>query len=95
MAKKCPVCNSRKGVREFLYGMPVKEPDYGRYLLGGCCISDDMPDYRCLKCGTDFYKDSSKLISRFQSDGSGINFQCRSCKEWVASISEIDWHICN
>jgi hypothetical protein len=58
--KKCPVCNSKEGVREYLYGMPSEEPDPTKFVTGGCCFSDDMPDYKCISCQTDFYKGSAK-----------------------------------
>lgn len=74
MRKKCPVCNSIDGVREYLYGMPSEEPDPAKYVIGGCCPSDEMPDYKCLKCSTDFYSDSKKNHHRFMStDSSGLS----------------------
>jgi hypothetical protein len=95
MRKNCPVCHSPEGVREFLYGMPSEEPDPSRYVLGGCTFSEDAPDYRCIKCATDFYKDSKKFHNRFISDGWGISFQCKVCKSWIPALSEIDWHECS
>ncbi|GEM_PF-1451768 len=92
--KKCPVCNSLDGVREFIYGMPSQEPDASKYVLDGCTISDDMPDYRCINCATDFYKGNNKFHNRFISDGSGISFLCKGCKEWIPALAEIDWHTC-
>jgi hypothetical protein len=89
--KKCPTCNSSDGVREFLYGMPSEEPDPGKYVLGGCCFSEDMPDYRCTKCATDFYKDGDKYHNRFISDGTGISWQCKECNEWFPAL---DSHKC-
>ena len=94
MKKKCPVCNSIDGVREFIYGMPSEEPDATKYVLGGCCISDDMPDYKCIKCATDFYKDNDKFHNRFISDGSGISFQCKDCKGWFGIVDGTDSHQC-
>ncbi len=82
------------GVREFVYGMPSEEPDATKYVLGGCCISDDMPDYKCIKCATDFYRDSDKFYNRFISDGSGISFQCKECKEWIAILDGPESHEC-
>ena len=32
--KKCPVCNSIDGVREYLYGMPMEEPDPRMFVVG-------------------------------------------------------------
>jgi len=71
--KNCPVCKSSDGVREYLYGMPIQPVDESRYVLGGCVIFDDMPDYKCLNCSTAFYKDSDEYQNRFIDDGSGIN----------------------
>jgi hypothetical protein len=95
MKKKCPVCDSLDGVREFIYGMPSDEPDPTKYILGGCSYSEDMPDFRCIKCAADFYKKGNQFHNRFISDGSGINFLCKSCKEWIPAIDEIDWHECD
>jgi hypothetical protein len=92
--KKCPVCDSLSGVREFIYGMPDNEPDASRYVLGGCIITDEMPDYRCLNCAIDFYKSNDEFHNRFVSDGTGIFFVCKDCKELISAISEIDWHEC-
>jgi hypothetical protein len=30
--------------------MPMGEPDYDIYTLGGCVIFDDMPKYECIEC---------------------------------------------
>jgi len=46
--KKCPVCKSAEGVRRYLYGMPSEEPDPAKFVIGGCLVSDDMPDYKCI-----------------------------------------------
>lgn len=95
MTKKCPVCNSKEGVREYLYGLPMDQPDAGKYVLGGCCISEDMPNYKCIKCFTDFYIDSDKFHNRFISDSSvGIIFLCKECEEWFPLIDGIDAHDC-
>jgi hypothetical protein len=76
--KKCPVCQSTDGVREIIYGMPDGEPDESKYLLGGCLVSDDMPDYKCINCNTSFYKGSDRLRNRFIDDGSGITIISKS-----------------
>jgi hypothetical protein len=49
--KRCPECLSETAIRIILYGMPMGEPDYAIYSLGGCCIFDDMPKYECIECG--------------------------------------------
>lgn len=74
--------------------MPSEEPDPAKYVIGGCLVSDDMPDYKCIACSTDFYKDSEKYHNRFISDGSGINFKCPECEEWFAVIDGSIKHEC-
>ena len=93
--KPCPICNSAVGVREYIYGMPSEEPDSSRFVLGGCCEWEDAPDYKCITCATDFYRDNDQFHNKFISDGSGIDFQCRKCQEWIPTISELDWHECS
>ena len=92
--KKCPVCKTNEGVREYLYGMPSEEPDPAKYVIGGCLVSDGMPDYKCITCSTDFYKDSEKYHNRFISDGSGINLKCPDCEEWFPAIGGSIKHEC-
>ena len=82
---------SDTGIRIIFYGLPMEEPDTAIYTIGGCVISDDMPDYRCIKCATDFYKDTDKYHNRFVSDGTGILFQCQECKVW---FPDLDSHEC-
>jgi hypothetical protein len=50
--------------------MPDGESDKDEYAIGRCLISKEMPDFRCVKFLTDFYKDSDITHSRFISDGS-------------------------
>jgi hypothetical protein len=94
MTKTCPLCKTDKGVREYLYGMPSEEPDTSKFILGGCCISDEMPDYRCLACGTDFFKKGDEFRNRFISDGTGISFKCQKCQEWIPVLDGKDSHTC-
>ena len=49
--------------------MPSEEPDPAEYLIGGCLVSEDMPDYRCITCSTNFYR-GSRNHHPFVSDGS-------------------------
>ena len=93
--KKCPICNSTQGVRRYLYGMPDEMPDPDKYVIGGCVVYEDMPDYKCVTCSTDFYKNSDKYHNRFISDGSGINFKCPDCDEWFPAISGSTAHECS
>ena len=95
MRKKCPTCGSSDDVREYLYGMPSEEPDPAKYVVGGCLVWEDMPDYKCISCSTDFYKNSEKFQNRFISDGAGITFLCKSCNQWIPSSEDWNSHECS
>jgi hypothetical protein len=49
----CPLCRQRRGV-DIAYGMPGIElaemAERGEAWLGGCCLSEEMPDRHCLAC---------------------------------------------
>ena len=85
--KKCPICKFTIGVRRYLYGMPSEESDPAEFVSGGCLVAADMPDYLCISCSTEFYKNSTKYHSRFISDGSGVNFKCPDCDEWFQATN--------
>jgi len=59
--KKCPVCGSSK-IASYLYGMPIydeklqEDMDSGKIVIGGCCITDDDPQWKCLACKEELYK---------------------------------------
>jgi hypothetical protein len=48
---KCPNCKSPDGVREILYGLPDGPPDEEKFIIGGCCITDEDPTRKCIRCG--------------------------------------------
>ena len=54
--RKCPECGSGP-VARIMYGMPAfseeleRELREGKISLGGCCVSDDDPDWECTACG--------------------------------------------
>ncbi len=60
--RKCPACGSANVV-PILYGMPTAElfakAEAGRIALGGCCITQDDPCWRCVSCKTDIYRAES------------------------------------
>jgi len=91
----CPICDSIEGVRLYLYGMPSEEPDPKQFVIGGCVVYEDMPDYKCVTCSTDFYKNSDRYHNRFISDGSGIKFKCPDCEEWFPSTNGLADHECS
>ena len=49
-----PTCHDQP-MRPIVYGMPgeslFEASSRGEIVLGGCCVSDDMPAYQCLVCG--------------------------------------------
>lgn len=56
---KCPKCGAP--VYEILYGLPaMSEKEYfntyhEHVIYGGCCISEDDPEWQCSKCGAEIY----------------------------------------
>jgi rubredoxin len=63
MKRKCPNCNLSEGIRIIFYGMPSEEPDPAIYTVGGCCISDEMPDFECIVCGWKGFKRKKKVTN--------------------------------
>lgn len=55
---KCPHCGGK--VLSIKYGEPGPEmmaaAERGEFLLGGCCIGLESPDYECINCGQTFIK---------------------------------------
>lgn len=62
---RCPKCGSEK-IAPILYGMPAFDEEMERQLnnqelyLGGCCVSDNDPQYHCFGCGKDFGKEHAQ-----------------------------------
>ena len=76
--------------------MPAEAPDPAKFIIGGCVVFEDMPDYKCLTCSTDFYEKLEKYQNRFvSSDASGISFQCPNCKGWYPAVSDTGDHKCS
>ena len=56
MPKKIPICpNCRsKNVISIIYGLPTedigKEAEEGKVKLGGCCVTDNDPEWYCKDC---------------------------------------------
>lgn len=61
--KKCPACSSHR-IAEILYGMPEfsakleKDLNACRIILGGCCVTNDDPEWQCADCQMVIYKKS-------------------------------------
>jgi len=60
--KKCPACSSKK-VATILWGLPAFSPELeidfkeGKIVLGGCVISDNDPEWQCVDCEVQIYKE--------------------------------------
>ena len=48
---KCPACNSADGIRKIVYGLPDGPLDEEKFVIGGCCITDEDPTRKCIRCG--------------------------------------------
>jgi len=46
----CPQCNEPGKVKRILYGMPAQDYNHEKYVLGGCCVTDDDPEIQCTAC---------------------------------------------
>jgi len=56
----CPNCNSMDW-KPVVYGYPdqklIEKSSRGEVALGGCCIKDESPNWKCKKCGYQIYKE--------------------------------------
>lgn len=59
--RTCPACGSTRVVA-ILYGVPTRkafeEADAGRLSLGGCCLGNDDPEWRCVDCSVPIHRDA-------------------------------------
>ena len=58
-AVNCPKCNS-KNIIPIVYGYPSlelsKEAEKGQVHLGGCCVTDNDPEWYCKDCEREWKK---------------------------------------
>jgi len=66
---KCLNCGTAENVREILYGMLAQEPDPNKYLIGGCCMEANSPDFKCLGCGWEHQTEISSILGKHLGDG--------------------------
>jgi len=57
MKEICPVCDSSKGMREIIYGLPEFPVDDAKFHIGGCCVETNSPTWHCINCGWEDTKD--------------------------------------
>lgn len=58
---QCPACESAT-LRPIIYGLVTggelrEKADRGEIVLGGCQVSEDAPDWKCIGCGARFQAD--------------------------------------
>ena len=46
-----PSCGAVGSLREIVYGMPGPDFDFDKYIVGGCCVTENDPDIGCKECG--------------------------------------------
>lgn len=46
----CPGCGALGSIREIVYGMPDPDFKFDKYIVGGCCVTDNDPTHGCLEC---------------------------------------------
>ena len=55
--KSCPKCKSNM-IIDIVYGFPSEElaedANNNRVQLGGCCVGEDDPKFKCKSCGNAF-----------------------------------------
>lgn len=75
--RKCPVCGFH-GIATYDYGMPAFDlEENDNIMLGGCCVTDDQPRWRCNLCETDLHYDKPLQIGD----------PCPTCGYEVVSIT--------
>ncbi|MCB9211234.1 MAG: hypothetical protein H6609_17840 [Ignavibacteriales bacterium] len=71
--KNCPNCNSPR-IATIQYGYPrfSKELEQdladGKIVFGGCCVTDNDPDYKCLDCNALIFSKSGKFTLYAEDD---------------------------
>ena len=64
--KNCPQCGSSK-LAQIIYGRPTAEAmeaaERGEFILGGCFVLPDQPDWECQSCGHQWFdaKDPARI----------------------------------
>jgi len=60
--KKCPRCGSKDSAK-IVYGMPsyelFQEAEAGKIKIGGCCITEDAPEFYCKICDYEWNREQA------------------------------------
>ena len=50
----CPACQGLD-IKEIIYGLPdIEGFDFEKHAVGGCCVSDNDPGFKCKSCDLEF-----------------------------------------
>jgi hypothetical protein len=50
----CPACQG-SDFKEIVYGLPdIESFDFEKHAVGGCCVSDNDPGFKCKSCDLEF-----------------------------------------
>lgn len=66
---ECPVCNSKR-IADIQYGEPCSDKELseqemkGKVIIGGCCINDDSPSWRCYNCEQNLHREGAFASGR-------------------------------
>ncbi|WP_217907649.1 hypothetical protein [Desulfosediminicola ganghwensis] len=65
---KCPMCGSAR-MASIQYGLPAfsfelkRDIDLGKVVLGGCCITNNDPQWECADCHTRVYREGDAPVT--------------------------------
>jgi len=65
----CPRCGRTKHVRQYQYGLTREAGPEGT-VSGGCGVGPESPEYKCLRCGTNFGE--SSFYKRFHEPNKAV-----------------------
>lgn len=74
MNESCPSCDSKTGLREILYGLPMEPVDESKYVIGGCLVSGNDPIWACVDCAWRGWSLNNELGTKLSE------WQCPICK---------------
>ncbi len=91
---KCSKCDSEK-IARIIYGMQMysekleKQLERGTVVIGGCCVTNNDPNYECIDCGMQFYKRptgknsdwTGKIVARHTAMTDNIPVHINSIKQ--------------
>lgn len=46
---------------EIVYGMPGSDFEFDKYIVGGCCVTDNDPDIGCKECGWEGFSEKKSV----------------------------------